>query len=94
MELVTKVTEIRIIADGLINQSFDYAQSVESQKAHQSLQMGKSWLGKFKGELGLTTPYKVVDNPLDIPQTDDTASISNLLPIAQRLPYLWCIFSR
>ena len=78
---VKKVVQLRQDGETLIIHSRKNLRSAETTLALRSLQMGRSWLGKHKGELGEATPYKVVDNVKDIPKTADTPpDYKRLLP--------------
>lgn len=68
-ELLESVDNFRYKADSLIQNALVCKKTAETTLAWRSLQMAKSWLGKYKGELGAQTPYVVVQNVKDIPKT-------------------------
>lgn len=70
MDLVSQVTELRVDADTLCKHAKSMKTSPEMTLAWRSLQMGRSWLGKFKGEL---RQVKTVDK---IPPTVDVSNVS------------------
>ena len=76
MDLLNQVTELRVDADALLKHAKNNINSAETTLAFRQLQMAKSWLGKFKGELGSKTPYKVASTKEEIPATADVSNVS------------------
>jgi hypothetical protein len=68
-EVLESVDRFRYKADSLIQNALMCKKSAETTLAWQSLQMAKSWLGKFKGDLGMLTPYGIAQIAKDIPKT-------------------------
>lgn len=68
-ELIKSVDNFRYKADALIQNAFVCKKSAETTLAWRSLQMAKSWLGKYKGDLGPLTPYGIAQYVKDIPKT-------------------------
>lgn len=72
--MIEKIKELRVKIDKLMIAADKYKnnKSPEAILAWRRLQIAKCWLGKSLDDFNATNPYKVVDNPKDIPATADT----------------------
>jgi hypothetical protein len=73
-ELIERIKDTRKTIDLLSKKS----ESVSSL-ATKSLLMAKAWLGRCFYELGVQSPYVVVNNVADIPKTADTSDYNTEL---------------
>lgn len=68
-QVLITIDNLRISADALMQRALACKKTAETTLAWRSIQMGKSWLGKLKGELGANSPYPVAEKVADIPPT-------------------------
>lgn len=74
--MIEKFKKLRVEIDGLFELTKSLSPSGQISEAHNSLLLGKAWLGKVLGELGTESPYqndgerKTVE---DIELTSDTS---------------------